>query len=413
MKISWKKNKNLNPQILIDKVFEIATIRSDGNVGYETFKKFEIDSVIMTMLDFGKSYSFYTAKQFYDTALNSCIRSSKKSKEELISEINNMAILFDRKREITYILATSISSYTGFFKANLTVGIATIRCWPKGLPKKYNTRDMHKWNRSHSALPEGYCPVTVTIKAKDSREAFHKAMYELDYCRGTHALFVNPASEINFMGNTPRPLNKILLGGMHSLHEKSGKLVNENVYWYERYTDQPKPIDIKKKPISGSVDYLLKSIARCPDKHLLKDAIIRYVRAFDEVDKNTVIQKTWAALEALAASGENNADSIVRRCSYIFEERAYHKQILEHLREYRNRNIHNGEEIEEPEFHCYQIQTFFRQLVLFYAANADFFASLDEANKFLDLSDSISVLTRNKELIEKALVYIKPKDETD
>ena len=202
-----------------------------------------------------------------------------------------------------------------------------------------------------------------------------------------------------------------MLGGMHTLHHNSGKLVSEDVFWYELDYKERASLsasDVKRKKAARFFNHVYKRIELHKDRHIIKDAIIRYVRAFDGSDKNFALQKTWSALESLMAPSENNTDLVVRRCSFMFRDRDYHHQVLEHLKDYRNRSVHTGRSIENPNDYCYQVQKYFRQAIIFHAANSTDFSSLREANEFLDLPDSIKDLERKKMLIEKAIKFLTP-----
>ena len=62
----------------------------------------------------------------------------------------------------------------------------------------------------------------------------------------------------------------------------------------------------------------------------------------------------------------------------------YQRQILEHLRIARNSIVHEGIELSDATTHCYQIQLYFYEAVLFHLRNVSRFDSVDEANQFLD-----------------------------
>ncbi|WP_338429403.1 hypothetical protein [Synechococcus elongatus] len=114
----------------------------------------------------------------------------------------------------------------------------------------------------------------------------------------------------------------------------------------------------------------------------------------------------WGALETLtAASG--SYDLVTKRCAFLFAEYDYHKQILEHLREHRNSNVHSGDESDNTKFSCFQLQRYFYNLILFHLRNQGEFSSLDEANSFLDLPANKRILEDRKKLIEKALKFIQ------
>ena len=143
----------------------------------------------------------------------------------------------------------------------------------------------------------------------------------------------------------------------------------------------------------------------CSYGELLQSSLIRYVRALDENEANTAFLRLWGALESLTTPGVANYDCLVKRCSFIYAESAYHRQVLEHLREYRNASVHAGEESNKARTHCFQLQRYYRDLFWFHIRNFDFFQSIDEANFFLDSSEDKETLIRQMEIIKKALKF--------
>ncbi|MDR6581027.1 hypothetical protein [Pseudomonas extremaustralis] len=406
MKVKWKKNKNLKPQLLMDRMAEITSIMSDGRISFSAFEKHQLDAVLLTMLEFHKEFSSSTMKALFNSGIEYCARRNDFTTAAFLVGINDAVVRHGARPEKLFILATSISTFDGFAKNNIVLRSSRIKSWPKGIPKKYLVRDKLEWRRGESPMPEEYCPITVTVKSKDSMDAAHAAIYDLDYVRGIHALFVNPPSELIFGSGAQKPMNKIMLGGMHTLHDSKGRLASENVYWYERNYRVRSSIQFSNKPqLAKNFNYVDEKINIHSDGFVIKDAIVRYVRAYDESDRNATIQKTWAALESIVCPHENNADAIVRRCSFMFADRPYYEQVLEHLREYRNRNVHSGYEVEDLDYHCYQLQQFFRQAIFFYLNNASFFSGIQEANKFLDLPSTLAELQKMKQHVEKAMKY--------
>lgn len=414
MKVTWKKNEKLKPQVLIEKLKEITTVNSDGTVSYAAFEKQEIDSVILTMLQFSGGFSYATTKRLYLEAQAVCAKAKIFTKESFISELNAAVVRHGKKREEIYTMVTSVSLAGGFPVKAIAVGKAVVRSYPKGLPKKYRTRNQHSWKSELEQMPAAYCPVTVRLKSKDKMDAFHAAIYELDYVRAVHALYVNPEAQYNFGFQKSGPLNKIMFGGLHSLHRDNGALVDKNLHWYERNYQIKKVATVKSPQALAKVaKTIIEKVSLHQNGSAIKAAIVRYVRAFDEDDKNVVIQKLWAALESIVSPNENNAESIVRRCSFMFDERPYYAQILEHLREYRNRNVHAGHEVEDLDYHCYQLQMFFKEAVSFYVGNYKVLPTLAAANKFLDLPSGYDELKQLQMFVEKALKYQRHDERDD
>ncbi len=134
--------------------------------------------------------------------------------------------------------------------------------------------------------------------------------------------------------------------------------------------------------------------------------MIRYVHALDERDQNVALIRLWGAIEALTVPSEANYDLVTRRCSFLFPDHEYHKQVLEHLREYRNCSVHAGDQIGRAKTNCYQLQHYFNNLIIFHLNYAKDFSSLEEANNFLDLPSNKKTLQEKKLLIEKAIKFI-------
>ncbi|MGA9221928.1 MAG: hypothetical protein WBZ57_12110 [Pseudomonas graminis] len=409
MKVKWKSNKNLKPQILMDKLAAITTFGDNGQPRYAAFEKLELDSVMLTMLDFDRAYSDSTIKRIYAAAMNQCALDRRFDTKSLLEFLGVAVAKHEAKRETPYVMVTSVSLAEGFALSKITTKKAVIRSWPKGLPKKYSTRSTHEWKLKADPLPPEYCAVTVTLKSKDPMDAFIAAMNELDYVRGLHCLVLNPESEFRFGTGSSAPLNKVMLGGMHTLHDQRGKLINKQIYWYERNYEVRSVLTVKNRlMLKKNFEFFDANMAAFKDGPAVKDAFVRYVRAFDEQDRNVTIQKAWASLESLLSPGENNADAIVRRASFLFSERSYYKQVLEHLREYRNRNVHLGYEVENLDYHCYQLQMFFKQAIFFYLRNAEFFEDLASANKFLDMPSDVSELQKLRRTVDKAILFQTP-----
>ena len=164
----------------------------------------------------------------------------------------------------------------------------------------------------------------------------------------------------------------------------------------------------KRKQLSKTIKRICTNLSETKYQESLIDALVRYVRAFDDSDMNSVIAKGWSAIESIVSRGENSYEHISKRIAFLYANRAFHKQIIEHLREYRNTSIHAGEYLEDASAHAYQLQRYFRQLVVFYIYSRSEFNSLDEANGFLDLPTDIDLLNRRKYFIEKAIKLLTP-----
>lgn len=415
MKISWRANRKLKPLVILARLRKIANI-NDGKLSYSGWEQFELNSVLFSMIDFHKNYSYITSKTLYERARDTWIKTDNSTADGFLQELNNQSILHGKSREQDFVAVTSISIPNGFPTRYIKLSNGSIQCFPKGLPKKYSGRsalEKDHWPKNGAASHNGYCPAIIRFKSKNITDGMHLALNDLDFIRGLFLLDMNSAYALSLRGEsqTRKPINKITLGRMHTAHHPNGKLVTE-AYWYDHdYFEQRARTVTPEKILKAKKFFHLihPRIQAHKDGHLIKDAIIRYTRAFDCLDKNYALQRTWSALESILAPGENNTDMVVRRASFLYADRDYQHQVLEHLKDYRNRSVHTGNFIEAPDEYCYQVQRFFRQAVIFHSMNNQYFDSLREGNEFLDFPSDIGTLERKKFLIEKAIRFLTPK----
>jgi len=256
--------------------------------------------------------------------------------------------------------------------------------------------------------PENYCKVIAKVKAKSPKIAFSKAIRSIDLQRALWCLIENPSFSFAFGNAQFKPINIIRLGSHHTLHFANGEPAVDS-FWFEsgfKKAELFRPKDMYATRRGSK--WALKKIFSCKYGDYLSTALLRYVRALDESDPNTAFLRLWGALESLSTSSIGNNDSVIKRCSALFKSHDFdfHVQTLEHLRTYRNANVHVGEESEDARILCYQLQRYFKHLMSFHLKNANFFNSLDEAKTFLDLPININELQRKSELIQKAKKYV-------
>ena len=120
----------------------------------------------------------------------------------------------------------------------------------------------------------------------------------------------------------------------------------------------------------------------------------KFVRALDSRDYNASFLKLWSTLEFITGTQKANMTlpSVVQ---LLFDDTAYCKLVLEHLRQYRNRFVHTGVGEDDIEPQVYQLQRFVIQVIGFHLTNPFQFESMDVATQFLDLPSDNSDKTGN------------------
>ena len=140
-------------------------------------------------------------------------------------------------------------------------------------------------------------------------------------------------------------------------------------------------------------------------------AILRYTRALDLTNWEDAFLRLWSVLEHLTATGPNDNYALtIRRAAFIYGGDEYARQVLTHLKDYRNRAVHAGSENHEIQAFMYQLKRFVESLLEFHLGNKFGFTSLKEVATILDLPCSRDELCKKKEALmyaEKFLGYKK------
>lgn len=406
MRANWKKNKNLNPNIILSKIDSMKNVSTDKRVSYSGFEYHNAMAVLQNMVQFPKGLSDLNHESIVTIAVRNIAKDFNLEQKAVITEINRLIRIELATKEFKFHMLSSISVDNNFPFKRIQFEGCQIRIFNTNFPNKYIGRNellaKHKWKID--PLPHQYSKMIVSVKAKSTKGAATKALRIIDIPRAIWCLFSNSGMEI--WNDEWRPINKIRLGGTHTIHKDSG-IISGDSYWYEPNFVEADVIKLQKPIIfKNNCTWALKKLADLSYSSTLKEAMVRYVRALDERDPNVALIKLWGALEALAAPSSANYDLVTRRCAFLFAEHNYHKQVLENLRDYRNSSVHAGDQSERAKTSCYQLQFYFHYLVLFHLHHGNDFKSLDEANSFLDLPAQIKILEKRRQLIEKAIKFV-------
>lgn len=407
MSIKWKSAQRFKPAVILSKIDAIRTVNPEGGASFSGFEldgylpalqsmlqfpdaASEIDSSVLVWRGLTKVKGPLTPKEFL-AAVNNEFSSLLASREERYKLLTTISLNPQDIPETVNILGARINFLKGEFSRNL-------------LGSRNELIERHQVPIAKASL--NYCRVVVILKAKSASAAVNKALRVLDLQRALWCLMGNPGMQISFGSSSFKPINVVRLGGRHTLHFPSGKSAIDSIWFDPAFIEAPifrlsKPAVIRKNCF-----WALKRIAASKYKNELVSALVRYVRALDEPDSNTAFIRLWSALESLTTPGFADYDRLIRRCSFLFKENAYHRQILEHLREFRNESVHAGEQSEMARTLCYQVQRYFHALIWFHVRNAMFFSSLEEANAFLESPVDKNEIRRQIELARKAIKFI-------
>lgn len=407
MPVTWKKSPRFKPAVVLNRIASVRTVNPEGGASFSGFGLEDCLPALQSMLNFPDEASEV------DTA-SLVWRGLAKVGEDLtpssfLAAVNTELSEKLATKERTYYLLTSISIDPRYFPKTLSVTGAEIVFSPTKYPARF-VKPRAELLRSHkvsvAAEPENYCRVIVRVKAKAEKVAVNRALRAIDLQRALWCLMGNSRMQLGFGGATLEPISAVRLGSKHTIHLEDGKPAQAGIWFEPNFT--PAKLFRPDKPdvVRSNSQWALRRIQASKYGERIATALLRFVRAFDEPDANTAFLRLWSALETLTTPGQANYDRFVQRCSFLFKDTDFHRQLLEHLREYRNASVHAGEESDRARTHCFQLQLYFVNLIWFHLGNTKVFSTLEEANDFLDLPVNEATLQNRIRLTKKALKFI-------
>jgi hypothetical protein len=244
---------------------------------------------------------------------------------------------------------------------------------------------------------------------RSPEEAGILALDSIDLLRGIWNFALNRKKHVIFHAGKRDPINKILLGPLHSLHSPNGKRLPDP-FWYDpTYVEPVSPIDLTRNwdELRRFEKLIRKRLSRSHSKLFFEEASRRYVRALDERSHETSFLKLWSLLEYLTRTINQSYDVTIKRAASLWTDRAFHKEVLQHLRDHRNSAVHSDQANEEITKLLYQLKRYVEGLLQFHVFQGHKFANLEEITSFLDLPTDKTVLIQRKRLIQKRLKFIR------
>ena len=407
MPIRWKRDKRFKPDVILQRIAAIRTASPSGGSSFSGFELEDCLPALQSMLEFPP-----VAKEFDQSTL--VWRGLASVPGDLTSDsfLKSLNLQLSRDlstREEVYQVLTSVSVDRTCLPKSVTIEGSIISFLKADYPGRFQSRsnaikDQHLPVADNSPK---YCRIIVSTVSKSPHGAVTKALRAIDLQRALWCLLCNPAMQL--IGQPWIPINVIRLGSVHTVHKRDGTLASQGVWFEPNHVVTSPYLFGEPAVVRKNVACALRQLAKSPVRESLVEALLRYVRAFDESNQNTAFIRLWSAVETLVSPGHADYDKFVRRCAFLFQDGAYHLQLLEHLREYRNRSVHAGDESDKAKTHCFQLQLYLSTLIWFHVRNATRFRTLDEANAFLDFPADRSKLLHQQSLIRRAIGFITPR----
>lgn len=408
MSVSW--NKEYNSTQVIDKIEASRKVGNDGKVQFEGWGHQEYIALLYSMLKFSDDIPEIVARRLVSKAIFNSGAKGVITVQSFITEINKLEQRYQASPIERYALTSSISFSLFSEIPRVRLG-NTLIVFERSLPKKFRQESEVLLKQAEQSLfatqPTDYLKVRVHISAKSIHHAADQALEALDFTRGVWNWALNMRHSIRISwGGKPKPVNAIILGPLHTLHKSNGELAAKDNWWYEpSYLGAIQPFSPRQDELDSMrkfLEHVQKVLKTHKYPELIRNAIIRYTRALDERDWTTAFLKLWSILELLTDTSRSSYEVTIRRTVFLYQERDYHLQVLQHLREYRNSSVHFDKGNSEIETYLYQLKNYVEILIGFHINNKYGFESIQEAAGFLSFSHEDTVLKNQIEKLEFA-----------
>jgi hypothetical protein len=411
MNIKIKSESANNVEIILNEIKNITYLDQNNKLSYNTFQILQLEWMLQMLINFNKSLSNENQKIILRKSLKQLAIDKDYSKNNLIKQINVNYNNHFRKKENIYILLAAIS-INNLPIRKLKIGNCILRIHGQQYPKIFRASRNEILVKSKSkGENENYAKVSVKIIGKDYKDAYEIAIEILEVFRSLLCLLLNSTFEIRSAKNYSKPINKVTLAEILTLHHENGTCTDMDYFHFVQDFKETEVISFqgKKMPnFKNNFSNLIRQFNKCKPKHqrTIQKALNLYVNAYDESNKYICFLRAWTVLEILTDTDNN--ELVIKRCSSLFsqESKPLSKQVMECLRQYRNEYVHQGGINLDPIVACFNIHHYiFIMIINFNLKHAGLFKNIKEANLFRDnYNTDLNELKTRKLIIDKAIL---------
>ncbi|MGZ8176217.1 MULTISPECIES: hypothetical protein [Methylobacter] len=394
---SW--DKSYNPELIVQRMEKVKTVSGEGQVTFIGFEYSEHLVLLNSMVKLDDEVPEIEKRRIINQAAFKAGAKGRITASSILSEICRLEkdYLLTDKKKFHLITDISISRWCQLPKVRFDGSCIVVHAHLNKVSQNSRYKLMNDAKHSISnAPPRDYAPVSVSVTARSTAEAANKALDRLDFVRGVWNLWGNLGQTFRNSSGKRKPVNTILLGPIHTLHQSNGDLATET-WWYEPQYQGPVNLYNENATIENMYKYMASFRSHLKKSKYESDiilAVVRYVRALDSQDWDDSFLRLWSVLEFLTGTQSDSYKVTIRRASYMFADKEYELQILSHLREYRNKSVHAGSESNDIESLMYQLKRYVETLIEFHVGNKFRFSSIADAAEFMDFPIDKALIDR-------------------
>lgn len=404
--------KGYDPDHLAVRLEESKSLGQDGRVSFEGFGFNEYIVVLNSMVSLNDTIPEFEKNNIVHKAAFSLAKEEKISSAGLLKKICKFEKEYLEQKPQKFVLISTLSINRFIKLKRIQVNGVTIT-FHSSLPKKFTEEIENKIRKPASHMitggsPKDYIYLKASVKAKSYSQASTIAIESIDIIRGIWNLFHN-RGQFRISSGRRYPVNNISFGPLHTVHFPNGKLATESWLYEPGYIGPLKDFDLKneKENLFKFQNHVRMLLSKNKFRTQMEAALKQYAQALDIRDLESSYVRLWGLLEYLTNTNENESHKdTVKRTSFFFQEREYARQVLNHLRDHRNKAVHTGGSNQNIETLLYQLKNFVEVVLEFQIANKFNFSTREELTQFMNLPEDVLELKRRQEMIVHALKFM-------
>jgi hypothetical protein len=384
----------------------IRTFSPTGTPQFQAVKYSLIVSVLESAIDFNPAIPEADRRGVLRIGVSDAAKEKALDAEILLKHVTAAENRYLRKPLKDFVLATAFGM-RGYYGLKAT-RINDVRIsLAASLPRRFNRSAIR--DRIEELVPRPAADIVQILARVTTRTptaAFDRAQRNVDLMRAVWNYVLVNRQYQTFRFGLSKPINPILPGSVHTLHQPNGELINE-IFWFEMQPLRESWIYSADKHwpvVQKSASKLLRRLKLLNYGVDIEDALIRFTRALDCADPRSSFSRTWSVFEYLADSTGNYERLITRACFLVPDnERALIRMLAQHLRDVRNGIVHHDEDRSNIETYRDQLKLLTERLFMFHLRNGNKFASRSGAAEYLDSPTDRAVLTERIRNYQRAL----------
>lgn len=404
-----KFKKGCKPELVTQELQKTVRRNNEGQISFDALHFENFSRILCCMLNDVDDVPEVEISRFMTKALFAVTKHDILEPGAIVRALSSELDAYYKLDCVKFDIVTSISIAKNIVMPRLIVNDCQVE-FCKDLHEKYVEAREHLLNDAKYNLfgvyPEDYMFVVVSVHARSESEAFERAIRCLDFVRAIWNYAIGYSAVSAFDIGKRYPINQILLGPVHTVHNEDGKC-EKDVWWYDPdYVEPIKPINSKKMILKMMQLYnkMFAMLKVSNYKSVLESILIRYVSALDLRNYGSSFVLLWGVLESLT-DGKNH-EEVISRASASHSAVDFARQELRLLLHFRNGFAHEGKGSSFTGTLLYRLKYYCDVLIRIHLANKSFFSSVEEFGSFLSCATEPSTIDKQLRILKKARSFV-------